>query len=360
MTTAKADDDVSKWHLLEPFWSSPTVFGESVLFLAETDNAPPTASLLLQPERIVKVVSADGLVTYEAGRDYVQIEGEQKLQLPAGSRIRFLTTAELYPPLDGPHSIKHRAGHPDQGVLFDNEHWFHDQQVEITYETKERWAGYRPQVALESLAKTLEKLQNGEPLTIAVSGDSITYGLNASKLTGAAPQQPIYPELVAEQLQATFNSPIKLVNRAIGGWRLENGLGDLDTLLECEPDLVIVAYGMNHFGSRDAEGFKKMQATMLERIHAKLPQAEVILVAPMHGNVNWVHTPAEQFEPHRQALASFVGPQIALADLTTLWGEMLEVKRDVDLSGNGVNHPNDFGHRVYASAILGLLIESQL
>ena len=45
-----------------------------------------------------------------------------------------------------------------------------------------------------------------------------------------------------------------------------------------------------------------------------------------------------------------------MADLTTLWGELLERKRDCDLTGNGVNHPNDFGHRVYAQAILGLLI----
>ena len=49
---------------------------------------------------------------------------------------------------------------------------------------------------------------------------------------------------------------------------------------------------------------------------------------------------------------------IAVCDLTSLWNEMLRRNRDSDLSGNGVNHPSDFGHRVYAPAILTLLVEA--
>ena len=39
----------------------------------------------------------------------------------------------------------------------------------------------------------------------------------------------------------------------------------------------------------------------------------------------------------------------------TVWQELLENKHDLDLTGNGLNHPNDFGHRLYAQAILELL-----
>ena len=95
---------------------------------------------------------------------------------------------------------------------------------------------------------------------------------------------------------------------------------------------------------------------MLERIKAAEPQAEVLLVAPMWGNPDWVHTPADQFQPHRDAIASLVGPQVALADLTTLWGDMRNRKSNADLTGNGVNHPNDFGHRVHASALFEQLV----
>ena len=36
---------------------------------------------------------------------------------------------------------------------------------------------------------------------------------------------------------------------------------------------------------------------------------------------------------------------------------LLKRKRFYDLTGNGVNHPNDFGHCVYAQSLLALLVE---
>ena len=45
---------------------------------------------------------------------------------------------------------------------------------------------------------------------------------------------------------------------------------------------------------------------------------------------------------------------VALADVTTPWLEVLKTKAFSDLSGNNVNHPNDFGHRLYAQVILEL------
>ncbi|TVP96211.1 MAG: dehydrogenase [Planctomycetaceae bacterium] len=343
------------WNLQQPFWEGSTVFGESVLFVQDSTDQQPTATLLLEPSGIIRMVSADRTRTFKEGRDYLLDSDTGRLTLPPGSRIPFLTDDERFPPVGGPRSINHKAGDPTRGVLFDNGHWFHDQQVEVTYQTRDRWEGYRPEVATKSLARTLDKLGRGAPLRIAVTGDSITFGLNASKRTDVSPHQPTYPELVVESLRASFGSDIEWVNNAVSGWRLEQGLQHLDDLLAPNPDLVIVAYGMNHFGARDAEAFRELQAEMLERILASSPDTEVILVAPMHGNPDWVHTPADQYEPHRDALASLVGPRVALADLTTLWGQMLERKRVTDLTGNGVNHPNDFGHRLYASVILGLL-----
>ncbi|MED5284960.1 MAG: hypothetical protein VYC71_03240 [Planctomycetota bacterium] len=47
-------------------------------------------------------------------------------------------------------------------------------------------------------------------------------------------------------------------------------------------------------------------------------------------------------------------PAFELADLTAVWGEMLKQKR-LGLTGNRINHPNDFGHRVYAQVRCELL-----
>ena len=49
------------------------------------------------------------------------------------------------------------------------------------------------------------------------------------------------------------------------------------------------------------------------------------------------------------------GRNIALADVHKVWRKFLERKSFYDLTGNGVNHPNDYGHRIYASVVLELL-----
>jgi hypothetical protein len=49
---------------------------------------------------------------------------------------------------------------------------------------------------------------------------------------------------------------------------------------------------------------------------------------------------------------------VVLADVTSLWSALLTRKSHHDLSGNGINHPKDFAHRLYAETILGLLIET--
>jgi len=174
------------------------------------------------------------------------------------------------------------------------------------------------------------------------------------------PWMPPYPDLVVAQLGATYGADITLRNRAIAGWNVERGLLDLDSLLTTQPDLVIIAYGMNDVSARDPEGFRRGIAKMLTRIREANAETEVILVAPMLGNANWSHTPRDMFPRYRAALASLTGPGVALADMTGVWEELLKHKREIDLTGNGVNHPDDFGHRLYAQVILALLVEQTL
>ena len=194
-------------------------------------------------------------------------------------------------------------------------------------------------------------------LNLSISGDSISQGYNASGYSQAPPWMPPYPDLVAAQLRHTYATEVELNNRAIGGWSVEQGLKDLDALLATRPDLIVIAYGMNDVGRQNPDGFRSTIAAMLEKIRDNNAEIDVILVAPMLGNADWVHTPREMFPKYRDALVSLTGPGVALADMTSLWQEMLKHKREVDLTGNGVNHPSDFGHRLYAQLILALLVE---
>jgi len=345
-------------HLLEPVWRGDTVYRESLIFVRDEEERPAVGKLLFPAEEIIAIHRADGTLAFEVGRDFTFKPGEQTLTLTPDSRIPQLAAADLFPPVGAPRSIPHKTGDTSRGVLFDNQHWFHDQQVEVTYKHKPaKWVGKIPTLAREQLPKTIAHLRAKQPLTLAVSGDSISEGYNASGFSGARPWMPPYPDLVAAQLRASYGGEVKLVNRAVGGWNVARGQGDLDALLATKPNLVIIAYGMNDVGGRNPESYRAAIADMLARIKQHDPDTEVILVATMLGNSQWVHTPREMFRPYRDALASLVGPGVALADLTDLWEQLLVHKREIDVNGNGVNHPSDFGHRLYAQVILALLVE---
>lgn len=272
------------------------------------------------------------------------------------SSIDPITAEQMFPPKDAPNSYRHRLGNPDQNLFFAPGRWFHDHDLEVTY----RRAGFvatnpNAKKPVSSLQRTLQKLLSAETIKIGVSGDSISTGLDASGTTQTPPNQPGYPDLVSAQLMKKYGCEVLLNNRAVSGWSIANGVKDLDAMLESSPDLLIVAYGMNDVGRRDPVWFGEQAKWISERSMAKLPDIEIIWVASMLGNKEWIHTPREMFSKYRDELAKLTGPKAALADLTSVWQELLENKHDLDLTGNGLNHPNDFGHRLYAQAILELL-----
>jgi hypothetical protein len=113
---------------------------------------------------------------------------------------------------------------------------------------------------------------------------------------------------------------------------------------------------MNDAAGRPAKEYQANIEAALTRIRARLPEVEFILVATMLGNRDWIRLKQELFPQYRDALASLSGPGVGLADLTSIWSGFLELKQDWDHTGNGVNHPNDFGHRVYAQVLSTLLV----
>ena len=364
-----ADSTLSELHLLEPFWRSSTIYRESVLCVQDAGAPSATGKLLYPAKKILAVHSADGSHQFQPGKDFtLSADGRQLVRVNT-SAMPFLKSTDLFMPKGArpvwtggaqpavPCALAHKAGDPETHVLFDNGHWFHDQQIEVSYvRDAEEWPGPVPRFDATRLPRTLARLRAKQKLTIGVSGDSISYGLNASGLVLAPPYMPMYPDLVASQLRATYGTEVALFNRAVGGWAVPNGLADLDKLLQHEPDLFIIAYGMNDVGRRNPEAYQTGVQELITRIKTVRPESEIILVATMLGNDQWTHTPREMFPKYRDALASLCGEGVALADLTSLWTEMLKRKRDCDLTGNGVNHPSDFGHRVYASTILSLLV----
>ena len=329
--------------LLEPFWVSETMRGESLFFVDRGDGIA-TASLLFEPIEPISLSSATGDAEYQVGRDFTVDANSGCVTRAAGSALPFATLEELYPT-------------HDPFVLSSDGAEFHRRQVVATYRHRRgSWQGYAPEVASIELSRTLHRLRAAQPLILGVAGDSISEGYNASGVTDAPPRQPPYASLVAAGLDLAYGSRVTLRNCAVSGWTADDGAADI-SLADLKPDLAIVGFGMNDAGYAAASDFAANIETIVGGVRARSPEAEFVLVAPMLPNPRWDYPVMQRFGEYRDALARLRGAGIALADLTALWGDLLARKSVHDLSGNGINHPNDFGHRLYAQVILALLVE---
>ena len=342
--------------LMSPAWKSELVTRESCVLLQKDSSAPIEAKLAFHPAEILSVTTADRSHQYQVSSDFQWSPGSNVLMFQTASPVLPIQDADLYLPVGAPHSYKHRMGNPDQNLLYRPGRWFHDHNIEVTYR-RDMNASPLKEVTITygTLPRTLSMLVSGIPFTVGVSGDSISTGLDASDKTAAPPFQPGYPELVVAQLRVLSDSDVRLVNRAVSGWSIANGVADLDKLLTEKPDLLIVAYGMNDVGRRDPQWYFDQTRQLIDNARKADPEIEILLVSTMLGNGEWVHTPRDMFELYRDELKKLVQPGVALADVTQVWTETLRQKPDFDLTGNGLNHPNDFGHRLYAQALLQVL-----
>ena len=204
----------------------------------------------------------------------------------------------------------------------------------------------------------MKKLKEKGPLSICLLGDSISTGCNASGWAKVAPFQPPYQDLLVKNLEAVYGAKVTLDNLAVSGTATGWGLANIGKVIEAEPDLVILAFGMNDAARYPADEYGANIQRMVDTVGKVLPEAEFILVATMLGNKDWTVLRHELFPQYRDALAAIRRPGIAMADMTSVWAELLAHKKDWDMTGNGVNHPNDFGHRLYAQVLSSLLIEA--
>lgn len=341
--------------LLRPFWQGDTVEGESVLFIKDEKTGEARASVLFPIREVLVVKNSVGDVTYENGKDFVWKADSREIVIPAGSRIPTRTPQEMRRPAKTQkYELTHRDGNGE--IFFGGRLEYAEMQTCITYRhASDLWKRDVPKFDPLMLPRSVARLVSRQPLTIVTLGDSISAGANASALYDAAPCQPAYPELVRRQLAERFRNPVEMKNLAVGGTSTDWGLTQIDKVVEVQPQLVILAFGMNDSAGRSAESYKENTKNMIAKIREKLPECEFILVASMLGNRDWTRLKHEAFPQYRDVLKELVEPGVALADLTSIWTGFLELKKDWDQSGNGVNHPNDFGHRVYAQVITTLL-----
>jgi lysophospholipase L1-like esterase len=348
-------DEPPSWHLGEPFWRSSRIFGESLFFIRETPGSPPAARLLFPPAGPVQITSASREIQYASPTDYFVEADTGIVTLPAGSGIPFMDRAALYPEIGQEHCMAHKRGDERIGLYFGEGHLFHDRQAEASYDHHSSWNGYVPKPQLDRLPGTASMLKGSGPLKICIIGDSISTGCNASGLSGVPPGMPPFPELWTGTIRRHRTGEVILKNFAVSGTGMKYGAAVAGKVMDEAPDLVLIAYGMNDAGFIAVEEYVSHTTRLLDLIKARNQKTEIILMASILGNPEWAYAPTEKFLLFRDALESLCGPGVALADMTSLWAELMKIKSYLDLTGNGVNHPNDFGHRILAQVLLDLL-----
>jgi lysophospholipase L1-like esterase len=339
-------------------WAADRIVSDPLFFVQEAASAAPHAFLLRVPSEVPGISSASGAIHFQAGRDFVWPAGSREITLPAGSRIPFRTWAQLHPPPGSEHALE--ASTDQKSWLLYSKGtapYFHDLEVAATYASAETAPiAEVPAAPAPALSQVRTKLSRHQPIKLVVLGDSISMGYNASELSDVAPRQAGYVGLVAEGLRRKFGATVTVVNLSVAGKSTNWGVGQAERAIAENPDLFICAFGMNDASERRpvseyAENIRKIAAA----VRTARPACDVVLVSPMSANPEWTKAAPELYGAYAECLSSLTGPGVALADVNRIWRFLLTRKRPLDLSGNGINHPNDFGHRVYADVVLATI-----
>lgn len=186
------------------------------------------------------------------------------------------------------------------------------------------------------LQAVMQRLQAGEPITLATIGGSITTGHAAQP-----PRERGWAALLARSL----GPGVRLVNAGVSGTDSAAGVQRLDRqVLDAAPDLVIVEFGVNDQWLDPAVRGSSYEALLRRLLAAKKPPAVVVLGLTQQGNQ------ARDAVDLQLRLAARYG----LASLD--FGRWMQARVDAGedrwaaLYDEPV-HPNDTGHQRIALAL---------
>lgn len=351
--TAEETTPYALQEILTPVWEGEISYQESVIPVRGSDNTVAPISLLYPITEILEVKSASLSTAYQEGVDFTVSE-DGELVILEGGNIPVLSYGEFHP---ASNDLNIQAA--DGGYLcFHEGDWFHSRQIVVTYRHQAAYKGYVPKGKAERLPNTLRKLAGKEDLDMLVFGDSISVGANASGFLNVAPFIPTYSELFAKGLEAEYGVQVNVTNFSVGGKNSLWGVTELENVLAQVNgvDLAIVAFGMND-PALSGEEYLANVRQISDKLRESYDGAEVILVAPMWPNPNAVGFFGNQitFFENLEAYEREAPAGVAVANVTKVHESLLQRKRYEDMTGNNVNHPNDYLSRVYAQTLLKTL-----
>ncbi|MBO7684070.1 MAG: SGNH/GDSL hydrolase family protein [Kiritimatiellae bacterium] len=338
-----------------PLFAGHVMTNETVLFMGTDDAAP----LMYKADRILSVTSFDLKTNYVEGVDWTFDAATHTIRPTPNTRMPYYKESEWYPAKG-----RFRCNRPGKPFVFFSEGSVISlHQVCVTYSHSDAWDGPVPRGDAAAFAPLLARLSTRTGGKTLFYGDSITTGGNSSGKVGFDPHIPSWPEQVhAEIAAATGNSGLEYVNTAVGGKNSQWGVDNVKArVIDHAPDFVLIAFGMND--SMPANAYSAKTAAMVDAIHAALPQTAVLLVPPMEPNPEAKgFAKGRLFAEYERALCALAEKfraagfaRIGCANVNTMHAAVLARKRYRDMTGNNINHCNDFSARIYRDAILAAM-----
>ncbi len=375
--------DVKKWEALRftyPIWKEDISYCEMVFVHESNANGDiDDVQLLYDIDEIVSIRDNKLFTLYQEGRDY-EITADKKLRILKSGNIKRMAYT------------KYNKTAYEQGYLHDNSNpgnyiYAGDIKtqfeplavytINVTYKHSGESPVSEPYDQSEKLEQFIEKINLGEDVTIVALGDSITAGYSSSGYAGTYPNMPSYTALFETYIENAYGVNVTMKNLGVPGdstWNAYYRVNPNDqTLIEkalsFNPDLVIVAYGMNDGTSRDSAAYIGSMNTIINTLRdasnggiANLPIIVVGTCMPNPDAARYTNSGLKDCLVYQDDYIDAIWNEMdtnpawsnntVFADVGSIHLEILERKNFADTSGSNHNHPNDYMHRVYTQVII--------
>lgn len=348
----------------QPYWLGNIIYQETVLCI--DDGIEIAGFLQYKPVKILSVRDDTYTKEYAEGKDYTIIGN--KILLTAGSECPFLTTENL----QGKNMPeKYRSVNAIQNIDTDYVMWtdhifytegslLHGHQICVSYVYDINDVNQKDFTTYGSICpKFLAKLQAGEDTVISITGDSVTEGCSSSSKFSREPFMPQFPTLLTYALNAAYEGKSVVRNYAVGGTTSNEAVSTdvASRLVKADSDLVLIHFGINDSGGLSAAQLKANIKRVVNKTLSSLPECEFLFIKcfPVNPELYSDNTFQSYWTAIDELSSEF--DCFYTIDLYTPGKKMLETKKYLDITGNGINHPNDFIVRFYAMNLINLFVD---